>query len=139
MKRKPLNGRDVGVARSKLRTVIVPNGQPASAIERVELALAWFVNGDGIAFPSTATLQEKISENDTIAIGTIRNVSRRLPHFLTIGYLARGNHPSRKGALRGPAVRVVHPAIRTKVGFPPLDEALERLEMYRWVLYLDDN
>jgi hypothetical protein len=135
----PLAGRELGIARQRLRAVIRPDGRArATAVERVELGLVWFTNGDGIAYPSLETLRARIAE-DSGGRGLHRSTVARLvvglPHYLTVGYFARTSEDGiARGALRGGAVRLLSPDVADELGFPPAVEALERLEMYRWIL-----
>lgn len=129
-----MNGRDLGIARSRLRTVA---RQQAGAVERIEHALAWFVNDDGLCWPSLAVLHARIvAENDGVGLhrSTITSHVTRLPHYVTAGYLARNEPASRSGALRGVAVRAVRPELAVTLGFPPLAEALDRLADSGWLL-----
>jgi hypothetical protein len=134
----PLAGRELGVARQRLRAVIRPDRRARiTAVERIELGLVWFTNGDGIAYPTVETLCARIAE-DAGGRGLHRStITRRivdLPHYVTLGYFARNGPEVASGALRGTAVRLVRPAVADELGFPPAVEALERLEMYRWLL-----
>ena len=129
----PLGGRELGIARQQL-SAVVRSGE-GTTIERVELALIWFVNGDGIAFPTLDTIRRHLVEQgQPLHRSTLTAVTRRLPHFLTVGYFARNGFNPGGGALRGAAVRIVRPDLAEALGFPPLEEALERLQMYRWLL-----
>jgi hypothetical protein len=134
----PLTGRELGIARQRLRAIVRPDGRArGTAVERVELGLVWFTNGDGIAYPSLETLHARIVE-DAGGCGLHRSTIARhiveLPHYLTVGYFARNGPEILSGALRGGAVRLVRPDVADELGFPPAAEVLERLEMYRWFL-----
>jgi hypothetical protein len=95
----------------------------------------WFVNGDGVAYPSLRTLCGHVAETGPeLHFSTIAGVVNLLPHYFTVGYFARNGGNPGGGALRGVAVRIVHPDVADELGFPTATEAIERLEMYRWLL-----
>src|SRR5262245_40252474 len=138
---EPLNGRDLGIARRRLCALARDSADPASAVARVEVALAWFVNGDGLAYPSLKALHARVAEEGGgvgLHKSTIAGHMPRLPHFLTVGYFARNDVTARQGALRGVAVRAVTPTVGADLGFPPLVDALARLEERFWVVARDD-
>jgi hypothetical protein len=135
---KPLRGRELGVARQRLAAIVCPDPASASAVERIELALAWFTNGDGIAYPTLETIRQQLAKNGRLLHrSTLTGRTRRLPHFLTIGYLARNGLDLRSGALRGAAVRIVQPDLAETLGFPGAAEAIDRLQAGRWLLLIE--
>jgi hypothetical protein len=132
---KPLDGRELGIARSRLCALAYNDADQVTAVERVEYVLAWFVNGDGVAYPTIETLRHHLAEcGQQLHRTTIAGAMRQLPHYLTVGYFARNGFNAGGGALRGVAVRMVRPEVAEELGFPPAAEAIERLQMYRWLL-----